>query len=267
MCIRALDYCPPVDITFGEYLRALITADCDLVPDDDRNYRIAFIEAFRSRGIYPPEVRTLSVESLRWNEPGARDQARLLDALPGAGKIKRVPLTWDLRNRTDREEVYKQNEANAANVHGWFKRVIGKGLADQRAVIRELMGLDPRGGDNRFQVHSVRPARRIGPDGQQVTDLIIEVVQRQPAWICDGAAAAVKPKSPRKPDFYFRGGCTMIYSLSEERVRYCVKKSLNSAARLQRQRDFLAANQSLYQSYFTGPGERVREQFALLHRS
>jgi hypothetical protein len=25
MCIRALDYCPPVDITFGEYLRGIIT--------------------------------------------------------------------------------------------------------------------------------------------------------------------------------------------------------------------------------------------------
>ena len=31
MCIRALDYCPPVDLTFGDYLRALITADRDLV--------------------------------------------------------------------------------------------------------------------------------------------------------------------------------------------------------------------------------------------
>jgi len=27
MCIRALDYCPPVALTFGDYLRALITAD------------------------------------------------------------------------------------------------------------------------------------------------------------------------------------------------------------------------------------------------
>ena len=53
MCIRALDYCPPVDITFGEYLRALITADTDLVPNDKLGYRIAFIEAFRNRGIYP----------------------------------------------------------------------------------------------------------------------------------------------------------------------------------------------------------------------
>src|SRR5208282_933202 len=27
MCIRALDYCPPVDVTFGDYLRAMITSD------------------------------------------------------------------------------------------------------------------------------------------------------------------------------------------------------------------------------------------------
>ena len=27
MCVRALDYVPPVDLTFGEYLRALITAE------------------------------------------------------------------------------------------------------------------------------------------------------------------------------------------------------------------------------------------------
>src|SRR5262249_52308599 len=29
VCIRALDYMPPVDITFGDFLRALITADYD----------------------------------------------------------------------------------------------------------------------------------------------------------------------------------------------------------------------------------------------
>ena len=56
MCIRALDYCPPVDLTFGEYLRALITADYDLVPGRRRGYRVALIEAFRQRGIYPTDV-------------------------------------------------------------------------------------------------------------------------------------------------------------------------------------------------------------------
>src|SRR5262249_55387180 len=56
MCIGALDYCPAVDITFGEYLRALITADSDLVPHDQIGYRVAFMEAFRNRGILPRDV-------------------------------------------------------------------------------------------------------------------------------------------------------------------------------------------------------------------
>jgi hypothetical protein len=41
MCIRALDYCPPVNLEFGDYLRAIITyADRDLVRDDSRGYRV-----------------------------------------------------------------------------------------------------------------------------------------------------------------------------------------------------------------------------------
>jgi subtilisin family serine protease len=53
MCIRALDYLPPLDVTFFEYLRALITADFDLVRDDRHNYRVAFVESFRRWGIHP----------------------------------------------------------------------------------------------------------------------------------------------------------------------------------------------------------------------
>jgi hypothetical protein len=64
ICIRALDFCPPVDITFGDYLRGIITADFDMVKEDEWGYRIAFIEAFRKRGIYPKGIKTLSVESL-----------------------------------------------------------------------------------------------------------------------------------------------------------------------------------------------------------
>ena len=53
ICIRALDYSPPNDITFGSYLRALITADIDIAPEDENGYRVALIEAFRARGIFP----------------------------------------------------------------------------------------------------------------------------------------------------------------------------------------------------------------------
>ena len=69
MCIRALDYCPPVDITFGDYLRAMVTADRDFGSDESMFHSVALVEAFRRRGIYPREVRTLSVDE---PEPPAR---------------------------------------------------------------------------------------------------------------------------------------------------------------------------------------------------
>jgi hypothetical protein len=34
MAIRALDYCPPTDLTFSDYLSALLTIDREVVPDD-----------------------------------------------------------------------------------------------------------------------------------------------------------------------------------------------------------------------------------------
>jgi hypothetical protein len=34
MAIRAIDYCPPTDITFSDYLSALLTVDREVVPDD-----------------------------------------------------------------------------------------------------------------------------------------------------------------------------------------------------------------------------------------
>ena len=90
MCIRALDYCPPVDMFFGEYLRALITADTDLVPYDKLGYRTAFIEAFRSRGIYPSDVKHLSPGSLIWEPPPLPlRQAKVRDVL------KKLSTGWD----------------------------------------------------------------------------------------------------------------------------------------------------------------------------
>src|SRR5690606_17242292 len=69
LCIRAIDYCPPVDIKLGEYLRAVITADHDLIPDDRWAYREAWVDAFRNHGIYPEGVTSLFEDALLWNPP------------------------------------------------------------------------------------------------------------------------------------------------------------------------------------------------------
>jgi hypothetical protein len=69
MCVRALDYIPPVDMHFGEYLRAIITADTDLIRDDPLRYRVAFIEAFKKREITVPGCLSMAPDSLLWGPP------------------------------------------------------------------------------------------------------------------------------------------------------------------------------------------------------
>lgn len=55
MAIRALDYCPPTDVDFGQFLTALLTADRELVPDDSRfGYRGTVKASFAAYGILPP---------------------------------------------------------------------------------------------------------------------------------------------------------------------------------------------------------------------
>ncbi|WP_037500342.1 hypothetical protein [Sphingomonas jaspsi] len=85
MCIRALDYLPPVDANFGEYLRAIITADTDLVANDRLHYRTAFAEAFSKRGIRVEGQSFSSTETLCWEPPepfsgGRKDATKTAEA-------------------------------------------------------------------------------------------------------------------------------------------------------------------------------------------
>lgn len=59
MAIRAIDYCPPTDLDFGQFLASLLTADRELVPDDSRfGYRAVVRKSFADFGIIPPEDAT-----------------------------------------------------------------------------------------------------------------------------------------------------------------------------------------------------------------
>jgi hypothetical protein len=53
MAIRAIDYCPPIELSFSDYLSALLTVDSEVVPDDRYGYRDALLAGFRDYGIRP----------------------------------------------------------------------------------------------------------------------------------------------------------------------------------------------------------------------
>ncbi|MBV6272579.1 hypothetical protein KVP09_06570 [Alcaligenaceae bacterium CGII-47] len=54
MCLRALDYAPPTDLQFGDFLSALLTADRETVPDDSKyGYRDKVRAQFALWGVNP----------------------------------------------------------------------------------------------------------------------------------------------------------------------------------------------------------------------
>jgi hypothetical protein len=59
MAIRALDYTPPTDLQFSDYLSALLTADKEVVPDDNKyHYRDIMRRSFANYGIEPASINS-----------------------------------------------------------------------------------------------------------------------------------------------------------------------------------------------------------------
>jgi hypothetical protein len=271
MCIRALDYVPPVDISFGEYLRALITADQDLVPEDTRHYRVSIVSAFRDWGIYPSDVRSLSVDNLLWAEPeiGVHPDLReFLEAIKAQD--------WDLTS--DRRRAYERMKANAMAFHEWLvkgstvtiKEVESMGICYNHETAPLSIRRDKESNNPVFEVHAFRPCRRIGPDRQQRTEFVVEIVQKRRAFFDEQTQAGMDegriPFDSKESDFVFRGGCTLLIDPREGRIRYCVRKPIRDNARLARERQFRlgAAGDGVGGIYIDGGGRR-RNPFAFLH--
>ena len=215
LVIRAIDYCPPVDIRFGELLRALITADYDLVPDDPWGYREALIDAFLRRGILPRGVSNLSEQSLLWGAPQLGHQP--LEHL----SFGRLRFEGDPACAAGSEELRRQ-----AGVLGAY--VAQPTLAHEFGLVPpDAPGFAP-GGIGLPTVMSIRSARRVGPDGQIVFDLVAEVVQQ--CRVAPAGSAA----------FPVLGGCTVILA-PDGAIRYIISKSALGTGRIERREQFLAS--------------------------
>jgi hypothetical protein len=267
MCIRALDYSPPADITFGEYLRAIITADVDVVADDDLHYRVAFIEAFRKRGIYPLDVRTLSIESLLWRgsqndflTPSRMLQSGLARLRENAEEVLYAECATDVLGT--RERIFNLERFMRYQLHEWLREHFAHDAEGQKDA--SYLGLDPT---RHFEVRTARFAFRTGPDGDFVPQLVVGLLQDR--------AEPAAPGNPNGEKMLFQGGATIIADLHRSAIRYCVRKNLSSTARLARQRAFhLAQQDSVRDTYFSGwnaleqEKQKVRwkeEPLAMLH--
>lgn len=213
ICIRAIDYCPPFDLRFGEYLRAVITADFDLVQDDPFGYREAIIDSFARRGIYADDVPDLAEDSLLWRPP-EREMEPIEDL-----HFKKLRFAGDPGRAADETELRRQAEALGAYVmRPGYARTFGCALPGDARL--EGDHVDPA------VVGSVRSLRRVGPDRQITFDTVAEITQRRWCKQSSGTFSTVF------------GGSTVILG-PDGRVRYAIRKCVMDRRRMQAQANHL----------------------------
>lgn len=71
MAIRAIDYCPPVDLGFADFLSALLTVDREVEPQDVHAYRPTLLRNFAAFGIAPRKEGTDKADGTwtPWDRP------------------------------------------------------------------------------------------------------------------------------------------------------------------------------------------------------
>jgi hypothetical protein len=236
VCIRAVDYCPPTDMEFGEYLRALITADGDLERDDKWGFREAFMRSFRRREIFPDHVHFMTEDAVRWQPP----ETPLCIPEMAFAKLR---FDGEPGRPASAKEMIRQANAlgrfitEPANARHFF--VIPPGAALPKHIQQASPPI----------IESVRVARRVAPYGGVVFDLIAEITQTCTANV-EGDI------------FDMNGGCTVVLDPQGE-VRYAISKRFTTEARRIRQRDALRGP---LKNFWAKSGRRYMQKPDVLQR-
>jgi hypothetical protein len=146
MAIRALDYMPPTDIEFGDYVSALVTSDLEIRPDDSRYaLREHLRQSFEQFGITPAAAGRDGGEKGQWEPP--------LDPRATNGAPRELDYSVVHREalERDRDEVFRFLWQN--------RRVLG--LCDEAYT----------------EVGAVRPCLRVAQDGFTLRETVADYVQ------------------------------------------------------------------------------------------
>jgi len=238
ICIRAIDYCPPVDIEMGEYLRALITADADLVQDDKWGYREALMRSFRRREIFPNQVQFMTEDAVRWQPPAVTLR------IPGLA-FKDLRFGADPGHPADVAELRRQATALGDFVTGpESARQLHLLVPGQKLPSGITYAAPP-------MVESVRCARRAAPDGSVVFELMAEITQSYTATH-DGELVELQ------------SGCTLVIDPNGE-VRYAIYKKPESRTRPARQLGVMRGSLRRFWSKRGGRYQLRKDALRLLH--
>jgi hypothetical protein len=260
MCIRAIDYMPPVDIRFSDFLRALITADADVVTEDRHGYRVAFIEAFAKRYIFPEGVRAVSVETLQWKRTTETESVMNLEK-------ELARLRSYVSGSVDRKDIWKRFVA--------VRRAIKTWIDGQNEGVLKTLGLDPSVRQT-IKIESARLVLRMTPEGHQRRDIVV-VFSQEHALDEDECQILVKagwaPKGGEEKMPGFLSGSTVIVSLDQEKgnkIRYVIWKNPASRGGSDRRDRTIGFLESEAQKRGLGDSYGVtrqdgREPFAMLH--
>jgi hypothetical protein len=135
------------------------------VPDDTFHYRVAFIEAFRKRGIYPRHLNTLSEDTLRWRgidlkAPPARWRAML-------DQLKRYANACFYID--DRKKLFVETRKQRIIL----QQLLETSLQNDRDFAAQLQ-LNPA---VPLKVEELRRALRTSPSGRTTPQVIVGIVQ------------------------------------------------------------------------------------------
>jgi len=220
--IRALQYLPVVDVTFGDVVRAIVTADRALYPDDALHLRATLVEAFRRRGIYPPGVSSLADDALVWSRP-----PHPMSLTGDASNVDLAPLIVDATLDLDVKGAASFDHVPPAKTAG-AKRRAQPGGRPYLARFQQWgknhayeLGLDKA---MKIELVNARVVYQRGADQQPRPIVVVQYAQRRDD-LEDQRRTASGEQIPREHRAAIRAGTTVIARVDGE-VRYLVTKPL-----------------------------------------